>query len=213
MKATAQKPDFRHEDMHKGIVCGIDEVGRGPLAGPVVAAAVVLHRDKVPAAILEQINDSKKLNHAKRAYLFNKIHEFAHVSIAECGVDEIDDINILQASLLAMKKAFETLPVKAQIALVDGNKAPKLACKTQTIIGGDAKSLSIAAASIVAKHYRDQLMNKYAIEFPNYGWEKNAGYGTAQHLKAIEIYGITPLHRRSFAPVCEAVKKAKNAID
>lgn len=205
------KPSFLYEDQCKGIVCGLDEVGRGPLAGPVVAAAVVLRRDRVPHDLLDQINDSKKLTEKKRAYIADKLPEFAHISIAECSVEEIDCINILQASLLAMKKAFDDLDIRPDAALVDGNKAPKLPCSTKTIVQGDSKSLSIAAASIIAKQYRDKLMSRYAIEFPHYGWDSNAGYGTAQHLKAIEIYGITPLHRRSFAPISEQIVKL-NAV-
>lgn len=202
-----KKPDFSFEDLYQDIVCGIDEVGRGPLAGPVVAAAVVLKRDKIPQNILGQINDSKKLTAHKREYLFHKLHECADISVAECSVEEIDRINILQASLLAMKDAFQGLRIAPKAALVDGNQSPKIDCTVKTIIQGDSRSLSIAAASIIAKHYRDGLMSRYAIEFPHYGWGSNAGYGTAQHLKAIEIYGITPLHRRSFAPVSKQLVK------
>ena len=205
------RPDFSFEDGFKGVVCGIDEVGRGPLAGPVVACALVLDRARVPQEILDQINDSKKLTAVKREYLFNKLHDYSHISVAECSVEEIDTLNILQASLLAMKKAFEGLREKPFAALVDGNQAPKLGCKVQTIVKGDARSLSIAAASIVAKHYRDKMMSRFAVEFPHYGWEGNAGYGTAKHLKAIEIYGITPHHRRSFAPVSKQLVKQNSA--
>jgi ribonuclease HII len=194
-------PSFEFEDLYSGIVCGIDEVGRGPLAGPVVAAAVIIKRDMMPAALADSITDSKKISAAKRKDLFQKIYDFSDVAIAECSVDEIDKINILQASLLAMKKACESLREKPDAALIDGNKAPLLSCATRTIIGGDNISLSIAAASIVAKHRRDMLMAKYAEQYPHYGWERNAGYGTAAHLKAIETHGITPLHRRSFAPI------------
>lgn len=209
------RPDFSIEDAQGGLVCGIDEVGRGPLAGPVVAAAVILKRAAVPRDILDIINDSKKLSLKKRAYLFEKIPEFATVSIAECSVAEIDSINILQASLRAMHKAFDGLmlqiPANQSIAaLVDGNKAPRLPCATRTVVGGDAKSFSIAAASIMAKHHRDVLMAKYAVEFPQYGWEKNAGYGTAQHLEALEIHGITPHHRLSFAPISKLIVKETN---
>lgn len=204
-------PTFKLEDKLTGIICGIDEVGRGPLAGPVVAAAVILRRDKIPADLCEQINDSKKLTAKKRAYLFEKIPEYAETSIASCSVEEIDKINILQASLLAMKKACEALPTPVQHALVDGNKAPKLSCRTHLVVKGDSISLSIAAASIMAKHHRDQLMETYAIEFPQYGWESNAGYGTAKHLKAIEIHGITRLHRRSFSPVSKQLLKINSA--
>jgi ribonuclease HII len=202
------KPDFSFEDQHSGIVCGIDEVGRGPLAGPVVAAAVVIGRDKMPKAVLQQINDSKVLTAKTREYLSAKIHEFCAVSIAECSVAEIDNINILQASLLAMAKAFKGLGVCPAVALVDGNQPPKLPkCKVKTIIQGDSRSLSIAAASIVAKHYRDNLMMRMAIDFPHYGWETNVGYGTAHHVKALEIYGVTVHHRRSFAPVSRRLSK------
>lgn len=207
-----QKPDFSFEDQYTGTICGIDEVGRGPLAGPVVAAAVVIRRGEMPQDILEQINDSKVLTAQKRAYLFGKIHEFADVSIAECGVAEIDRINILQASLRAMAQAFSGLKNRPAVALVDGNQPPKLAkCKVKTIIQGDSRSLSIAAASIVAKHYRDNLMISMAINFPHYGWETNAGYGTAHHLKALEIHGVTVHHRRSFAPVSQRILKESSA--
>lgn len=205
------KPDFLFEDQCTGLVCGLDEVGRGPLAGPVVAAAVVIHRDKAPADILAQINDSKKLSATKRDYLFHKIHEFCDVSIAECSVAEIDAINILQASLKAMSRAFAGLKSKPAFALVDGNKAPVLPCPARTIVGGDAKSLSIAAASVIAKHYRDTHMVRIANDFPHYGWEANAGYGTAHHLKALEIHGVTVHHRRSFSPVSQKLLKESSA--
>ncbi len=205
------KPDFSFEDQYPGIVCGIDEVGRGPLAGPVVAAAVVIQRDKMPRAILEQINDSKKLTAKKREYLFSKIHEFSYVSLAECDVTEIDKINILQASLRAMEKACMGLSVRPVTALVDGNQSPKLSCKVKTIIQGDSRSFSIAAASIVAKHYRDSLMTRIANDFPHYGWETNAGYGTAHHMKALEIHGVTIHHRRTFAPVSKQLVKESSA--
>lgn len=211
---TATLPDFSFEDMHDGPVCGIDEVGRGPLAGPVVAAAVIIQRAEMPQDVLRHINDSKKLNAQKRKWLYSKIHEYADVSLALIEPDEIDRINILQASLLAMGNAFHKLGQVPVAALVDGNKPPRLGndnVKVVTIVKGDAKSLSIAAASIVAKHHRDELMKKYAQEFPHYGWETNAGYGTAAHLKAIEIHGITPLHRRSFAPVSKQSVKENSA--
>lgn len=207
----SQRPDFSFENSYAGPVCGLDEVGRGPLAGPVVAAAVILNRETMPQDILGMINDSKKLTAKKRAFLFEQIHLHADVSIAECSVAEIDEINILQASLKAMQKAFAGLSMKPLAALVDGNKAPKLGCKTETIVGGDAKSLSIAAASIVAKHYRDELMIRIANDFPHYGWERNAGYGTAAHLEALEIHGVTIHHRRSFAPIAHRLVKESSA--
>lgn len=218
-KPAKTRPDFSFEDREShlfsastGGVCGLDEVGRGPLAGPVVAAAVVLRRDPAHSALWDLINDSKKLTARCRAELFARIHDAGDVSIALCTVEEIDDINILQASLRAMRKAFDGLPRRPEAALVDGNKAPALPCKTQTIVKGDAKSLSIAAASIVAKHYRDELMQKLAEEFPHYGWAKNAGYGTAAHLKALEIHGVTVHHRRSFAPISKLILKDHSVI-
>lgn len=216
---AALRPDFSFEDAFIRTagaavpVCGIDEVGRGPLAGPVVAAAVVLERDARHAKLWEIINDSKKLTAARRADLYARIHDAGQVSIALCSVEDIDRINILQASLKAMQKAYAGLPQPAACALIDGNKAPKMMpCHTQTIVKGDARSLSIAAASIVAKHYRDELMKKLDAEFPAYGWARNAGYGTAAHLKALEIHGITPHHRRSFAPVSHLILKDTSVI-
>jgi ribonuclease HII len=211
--SRSTRPNFKFEDACEGLVCGIDEVGRGPLAGPVVACAVIIDRVRMPKKILDEVNDSKKLKREKREYLFRYLQEYSHSSVAECSVEEIDTINILQASLLAMKKACEALPHMPAVALVDGNKVPKLSCRVQTIVSGDAKSLSIAAASIIAKHYRDELMRKLAEEFPHYGWENNAGYGTAQHLKAIEIHGITRLHRRSFSTVSKNSDKERFVND
>ncbi len=212
------KPDFSFEDGFSGPVCGLDEVGRGPLAGPVVAACVVLRRAEFPADILSEINDSKKLDADKRSRLFGYINQYAYVSVAECTVADIDRINILRASLYAMRKAHlklhkmmgDAAPVAA---LVDGNMAPKLAHKIQiqTIIQGDARSFSIAAASIIAKHHRDTLMKTYARRFPQYGWDTNMGYGTPEHLEALEIHGITPLHRMSFAPVSKQSVKQNSA--
>jgi len=211
------RPDFTYEDACNGIVCGIDEVGRGPLAGPVVAAAVVLRRDEFPPELLAEINDSKKLSAAKREKLFKVINEYAYVSLAEISPQEIDRVNILQATFLAMQRAHSALHKSMQIppaaALIDGNQRPKLLHEVfiQTIVKGDGKSLSIAAASIIAKHHRDMLMIKLAQQFPQYGWETNAGYGTAEHLKAIEIHGITPHHRRSFAPISKQSVKVNSA--
>lgn len=215
---AADRPDFSFEDAFirtagaTAQVCGIDEVGRGPLAGPVVAAAVVLARDTRHAKLWEVINDSKKLTATRRADLYARIHDAGQVSIALCSVEDIDSINILHASLKAMQKAYAGLPQPAACALIDGNKAPKMPCHTQTIVKGDARSLSIAAASIVAKHYRDELMKKLDAEFPAYGWARNAGYGTAAHLKALEIHGITPHHRRSFAPISHLILKDTSVI-
>lgn len=213
----AARPDFSFEDQeNRGDaslpVCGIDEVGRGPLAGPVVAAAVILRRDPRHAPLWQDINDSKKLSARRRADLYARIHDAGDVAIALCTVAEIDEINILQASLRAMHKAYDNLPQRPAAALIDGNKAPKLPCAARTIVKGDARSLSIAAASIVAKHFRDEMMQKLAEDFPPYGWAKNAGYGTAEHLKALEIHGVTVHHRRSFAPVSKLILKDHSVI-
>lgn len=181
-----------------GPVCGVDEVGRGPLAGPVVAAAVILNPDKIPVGL----NDSKKLSEKKRQALYERIlGEALAVSIAQASVEEIDDINILQASLLAMRRAVEGLSAPARCALVDGNKDPGLRVPTRTLVKGDGRSLSIAAASIVAKVFRDDLMKKLGEEYPEYGWAQNAGYGVRAHLAALKLVGATPHHRRSFAPI------------
>ena len=194
------RPNFRFEDAYDGPVCGIDEAGRGPLAGPVVAAAVIFDRTRLKPALARQINDSKLLTPQKRAYLFGKIQDCADVSWALCTPQEIDTINILQATLLAMKKAQEGLSRIPGVALVDGNRAPKLSCPVQSIVRGDSLSLSIAAASIIAKVHRDRLMARLHGEYPVYGWDRNAGYGTAEHLAGIAAHGITPYHRRSFSP-------------
>lgn len=195
-------PDWSAESRmlreHGGHICGVDEVGRGPLAGPVVAAAVILDPAHVPVGL----NDSKKLSTAKREKLFELINSKAlAVSFAEASVAEIDDINILQASLLAMRRAVEGLSVAPNSALVDGNKDPGLKLPTQTLIKGDARSLSIAAASIIAKVFRDRLMQKLAKEYPDYAWEKNAGYGVPKHMAALSLVGVSPHHRRTFAPI------------
>lgn len=203
-------PNLLYEKQHQGPVCGVDEVGRGPLAGPVIAAAVILRPD-APADLLSRLDDSKKLTALRRADLAERLRDHAYVSIAACDVEEIDRINILQATMLAMKKAVEGLDLLPRAALIDGNRAPDLSCTVQTIVKGDSKSLSIAAASIVAKHHRDELMKSWSIKFPEYQWEKNAGYGTAAHLKAIQIHGVTPLHRRSFAPVADYLLKESNS--
>lgn len=197
-----QSPDFTREALiiaaTRGIVAGVDEVGRGPLAGPVTAAAVVLDPDRIPAGL----NDSKKLSAARRAVLAAEIESVAQISIASCSVEEIDRLNIRGASLLAMTRAIAGLPVRATHALIDGNALPPdMPCAGTCVIKGDALSLSIAAASIVAKVARDTLMSALDAEFPGYGWAKNAGYPTAQHLAALQHLGVTPHHRRSFGPV------------
>jgi len=186
--------------MGRGIlrVAGVDEVGRGPLAGPVVAAAVILD----PARIPDGLADSKALSAAKRERLHDEVRARAlAVSVAEASVEEIDRLNILHASMLAMRRAVEALP-EVGFVLVDGNCVPPgLPCPGEAVVKGDALCLSIAAASIVAKVVRDRLMVDLAQQHPGYGWEANAGYPTKAHLEALLHLGLTPWHRRSFGPV------------
>lgn len=176
-------------------VCGVDEVGRGPLAGPVVCAAVIMPLDDV----IEGVDDSKKLSAKKREMLAEKIKEKA-IAYAICRVEAqtIDQINILEATKLCMKQAVESLSVPADFVLVDGNMTLDLSVDQQYVIKGDANSYSIGSASIIAKVFRDDIMKEYAKEYPHYGFEKNAGYGTAVHIKGIEEHGLCPIHRRSF---------------
>ncbi len=196
------KPDFHLEQdaFAEGyrIVAGVDEVGRGPLAGPVVAAAVVLDPARIPAGL----NDSKKLSAKRRAVLHDRIAEVAQVSVAEATVEEIDDLNILRASHLAMERAVAGLPVAPAMALIDGNMIPRgLGIPARAIIKGDGVSVSIAAASIMAKIWRDRVMWDLAQHYPGYGWETNAGYPSKSHKEALRNLGVTPHHRRSFRPV------------
>jgi ribonuclease HII len=184
-------------------VAGIDEAGRGPLAGPVVAAAVVLDFLALPRKLARRLDDSKLLEREEREELFGLIPDYAMVGVGEASVDEIDSINILQASLLAMRRALAALPSVPAMALIDGNQLPALPCPAQAVVGGDGRSLSIAAASIIAKVTRDRLMNTLAEQHPGYGWETNVGYGTPEHLQALVRLGVTPHHRRSFRPVYE----------
>lgn len=195
-------PDFEEERraLANGatIVAGVDEVGRGPLAGPVTAAAVILDPRRIP----EGLNDSKALSARARNRLFDEIHAVAQVSVAHATVDEIDRLNILYASHLAMCRAVAGLPRMPDLALIDGNMVPRdLGCRGVPLIKGDARSVSIAAASIVAKVVRDRIMVDLAQQHPGYGWEKNAGYPTKVHREALERLGVTPHHRRSFKTV------------
>lgn len=178
-------------------VCGVDEVGRGPWAGPVVAAAVVLDRGWDAAGV----DDSKRLTAAARARVRRAIEAHAEIGTGQASVCEIDRLNILHAALLAMRRAVAGLVRRPGCALVDGNRLPDLPCPATAVPRGDARSLSIAAASIVAKVERDRLMAGLARDFPGYGWERNAGYGTPEHAAALARLGATPHHRRSFAPV------------
>ena len=178
-------------------LAGVDEVGRGTLAGPVVAAAVILDYNNIP----EGIKDSKKIAKRKREQICKNILSSSITSIGLATSGEIDKINILKASLLAMKRAIEDLKKKPNIVLIDGIYTPEIAIQSKSIIKGDNKSISIAAASIVAKVFRDNLMVEYSKKYPGYLWEKNSGYGTKEHLEAIKKLGVTPIHRTSFKPI------------
>jgi ribonuclease HII len=200
--ASKPQPDFSFESAARtrgfAAICGVDEVGRGPLAGPVTAAAVILD----PARIPHGLNDSKALTETRRNALHAAILDVAQVSVAHASVEEIDELNILRASHLAMVRAVNGLSTRADHALIDGNMIPKgLVIPAEAIVKGDARSLSIAAASIVAKVTRDRIMVDLAQQYPAYGWNVNAGYPTPAHLRALLDFGITPHHRRSFKPV------------
>jgi len=205
-------PDLHYEKLHacdRGrIVCGVDEVGRGPLAGPVVAAAAILPAGGLPEAVAMRIQDSKKLSDKQRETLYPTLTALCVHAVAEASVEEIAQLNILHASMLAMRRAVLGLSVAPHHALIDGNRVPPLDCPATPIVKGDDKSLSIAVASIIAKVTRDRLMRRLAIDFPHYGWERNAGYGTAEHLAALQKHGATPWHRETFAPV--ALLKSSN---
>ncbi len=190
-------PSFEFEDQLYGIVAGVDEAGRGPWAGPVVAAAVILGRDGVPPGL----DDSKKLSARQREAIYAQLVGIAEIGLGEASVAEIDRMNILQASLLAMRRAIDHLLVKPGHCLIDGCHAPHLNIPSTCIVGGDRRSFSIAAASIVAKVTRDRIMTDLAKEYPHYGWDKNAGYGVPEHKAALDLVGISPHHRRSFAPI------------
>ena len=192
-------PTLEREYRSKGFlaVAGVDEVGRGPLAGPVVCAAVVMPLDE--ARLVAGVNDSKKLSAKKRELLAARIRENAVAfSIEEVQADVIDAVNILQATRLCMKRAVEALAPPADFVLIDGNMTLDIALPQRAVVKGDALVYSIGAASILAKVYRDGLMREYAARYPEYGFERNAGYGTAEHVRAIREVGICPIHRKSF---------------
>src|SRR5882757_6532068 len=180
-----------------GPLAGVDEAGRGPLAGPVVAAAVILDRKRIPKGL----NDSKQMTPEAREEAFARIMDCAVVGVGDASVDEIDLVNIRQATHLAMARAVRALSLAANFALVDGNDAPALPCRCDTLIDGDAKSVSIAAASIIAKVTRDRMMIRLHEEHPGYNWRCNKGYGTPDHYNGLKSHGITIHHRRSFAPI------------
>jgi ribonuclease HII len=207
---TASAPDFRFERAAycggRMRVAGVDEVGRGPLAGPVTAAAVVLNPKHIP----DGLNDSKVLTARRREALFAEIMQLADVSIAHASVAEIEELNILRASHLAMTRAVAGLDRAPDHLLIDGNMIPRdLTCSAQAIIKGDMRSLSIAAASIMAKVCRDRLMVDLAQQHPGYGWETNMGYGSKSHMAALQNLGVTPHHRRSFRPVHNILYQGK----
>ncbi len=205
-------PDFVFEkSLNKtGLIVGLDEAGRGPWCGPVVAACVGWSGFKCPDDLAQQINDSKKLTPAKREMLFDKIIMATPIyGIGQASAQEIDEINILQASFLAMRRALNEVIKKGftpTVALIDGNRLPDWDMEKYALVGGDGKSLSIAAASILAKVTRDRIMTELAKKYPHYGWEKNAGYGTKAHQEGLAQYGITPEHRRSYAPIKKLLK-------
>lgn len=185
------------------LVAGVDEAGRGPLCGPVVAAAVIFPNRDVEIPVI--IRDSKQMTPAQRAQAYEWIVQNTVWAVAECSPSEIDELNILWASMLAMKRAVEKLRLKPQYCLVDGNRLPD-GLEGVPVVKGDAKSLSVAAASIIAKETRDRIMYDLAQQFPQYGWDKNAGYPTKSHLQAVEKYGINQHYRKTFGPIKERIK-------
>lgn len=196
-------PDYRTLPIN-ALICGVDEAGRGPIAGPVVAAAVILD----PAHPISGVTDSKKLSEKKRNILSEQIKQHAlYWAIAQCDVDEIDSLNILHASMLAMKRAVESLPVTPDHVLVDGNRLPALDCPATPIIQGDALEISIGAASILAKVERDRQMLEWHARYPMYEFDRHKAYPTALHLQLLREHGVSPIHRRSFRPVRELLPK------
>jgi len=193
----ARRPCFKLEIGYPEPLAGVDEAGCAPLAGPVVAAAVILDRNRYPRGI----DDSKNLPVEKRESLYERITRCADWAVGIASVEEIDRINIYWARMLAMTRAVEALGIKPAWVLVDGNACPRWSQPSKAIIDGDSKCRSIAAASIIAKVTRDRMMAEFAGDYPGYGWERNRGYGTPEHYRALNALGLTPFHRRSFAPV------------
>ena len=198
-----ENPDFSLEREYDGVVAGCDEAGRGPLCGPVVAAAVIFPNRDMDIPVI--IRDSKQMTHAARAAAREWICANTVWAVGMCSPAEIDELNILWASMRAMERAVENLGIRPEITLVDGNRVPS-GLQGRAVVRGDAKSLSIAAASILAKETRDDIMRDLNSRYPHYGWDKNAGYPTAAHLAAIKKYGINEHYRRSFGPVKEILK-------
>jgi len=195
-------PDFNLENAHSGLICGVDEAGRGPWAGPVTAAAVIFDQTTLSPELAQSLNDSKKMSAKKRESLIDRIKAESIWSVGEASVSEIDEFNILQATYLAMTRAIDGLAQTPDFALIDGNKIPpQLSLPAEAIVKGDGLSCSIAAASIIAKVTRDRTMAQLAEEYPGYGWEKNAGYGVKLHQEGLRTLGPTPHHRTSFKPI------------
>ena len=203
-----QSPTFDIENSIPGVIAGVDEAGRGPLAGPVVAAAVILNAESAP----DGLRDSKTLTEKKRLELAKLIWDCAVVGVGVASVEEIDRINILQATLLAMSRAVANLATRPDVCIVDGSIKPKLRSPVYTVVKGDAKSCTIAAASIIAKTTRDRMMRALAREFPAYEWDKNKGYGAPAHKAALVSHGVSPHHRRSFAPIHNMLCADSNLI-
>ena len=196
-------PDFLLELAHGGVIAGVDEAGRGPLCGPVIAAAVIFPSFDIDIPVV--IRDSKQMSAHQRALAYDWITKNTIWATGACSPAEIDELNILWASMLAMERAVGALKTKPEYCLIDGNRVPKNLCG-ESVVRGDAKSLSIAAASIIAKETRDKIMHDLAQKFPMYDWDKNAGYPTKSHLQAIEKYGINEHYRKSYGPVKERIK-------
>ena len=202
-------PDWSEENKYQGLIVGVDEAGRGPWVGPVVAGAVVFFNHDIHPFLLKNLYDSKKISATKREALFEVLQSEAKLknlawAVGQASAREIDDLNILQATFEAMRRAVKALPCLPDVALIDGNRNPQnFPCPSYTLIKGDAKSYSVAAASIVAKVYRDNLMKNMALQYPGYGFEKNAGYGTKEHIAALKTLGVTPEHRKSYKPIAE----------
>src|SRR5213075_689048 len=197
-----KRPCFKLELPFPMPLAGVDEAGCAPLAGPVVAAAVVLDREKFPRGI----DDSKKLDFETREAIFGRLQKVAIIGVGICSVEEIEHLNIYWARMLAMTRAVAALPQEPAWVLVDGNATPRWERPSKAIVAGDAKCRSIAAASIVAKVTRDRIMADYAREYPGYGWETNRGYPTPEHIRALDVLGLTPIHRRTFSKVRDKIE-------
>ena len=199
-------PDFSLERAAGGRVAGVDEAGRGPWAGPVLAAAALIDPARLPDDLACAIDDSKALSRARREALLPRLLAVARIGLGAASVAEIDRLNVLAATMLAMRRAVAALDAPLDLVLVDGNRAPGVDCAVRCVVRGDSASLSIAAASIAAKVTRDRLMGRLARRWPGFGWERNAGYGTRAHADGLARLGVTPHHRRSFAPVARLLE-------